>query len=345
MSLVGSIAYVSTSKPLAKEGSIFFNSDNEIIQSIWRETWENLEKNRFRHLARLFFITSAAAYVFHFFFIDMRLGKEPVEQWAAYRFGLAGFAALGFLLTLSDKFCKSSYYKAPMMVAGFLFSYMQVQTMTWVEGIPYFYAFIIPSLTAVVLRLNLLTSVLYLGAIHLSQIPGLVASGIESHLIASAMSVSFMTVIVFRANMVADVNAFMSEQMKDEMQIRLNAALNETRKKEKALAETNQELLRKNQIFKTLLESATNLPHFQDVRELLAYAAKEFESLFKGCGIFLVISDQGSQLLERPSASTSMPIPSNRSLTTTRSYLTKTTLQNSATNFLSKRRLSILVIR
>lgn len=263
----------------------------------WKEIWTSLEKKRFRHLARLFFLLSTFAYVLHFFFIDMRLGKTPLELWASYRFGLAGFALLGFLLTLNRRFCFSGYYKLPMILAGYLFSYMQVKTMVWSHEIPYFYAFIIPCLTAVILRLNLVSSVLYILSIHILQFPNFMEAGIETHLLLSATTVSVMTVIVFRANMLGDVNAFMSEQMKDEMQIKLNAALNETKKKEKALAQTNQLLLRKTQIFKTLLESSTNLLHFQDVRDLLSYAAKEFESLFKGCGILLIVSDQETQLL------------------------------------------------
>ncbi len=275
----------------------FLIPTTKLSNPIWKETWCSLEKKRFRHLARLFFLSSIVAYILHFFFIDLKLGKTPIELWASYRFGLAGFALIGFLLTLNDRFCFSVYYKLPMILAGYLFSYMQVRTMVWSDGIPYFYAFIIPSLTTVGLRLNLLSSVMYLLSVHILQFPSFMEAAVETHLLLSAATVSLMTVIVFRANMVGDINAFMSEQMKDEMQIKLNAALNETRKKERVLAETNRLLLRKTQIFKTLLESSTNLPHFQDVRDLLSYAAEEFEGLFKGCGILLVISDQETQLL------------------------------------------------
>ncbi|NRA63900.1 MAG: GGDEF domain-containing protein [Pseudobacteriovorax sp.] len=276
----------------------FLVPTRKLANPLWKDSWESMEKKRFRSLSRLFFVTSAAAYILHFFFIDYRLGKTPIELWAAYRFGLATVALIGFSLSFNRRFVASKYYKLPVAVAGVLFSWLQAETMLWYAGIPYFYAFIIPCLTAVVLRLNLISSLGYLTSIHMIQLSSFMAADVPAHLLLSASVMSYTAVIVFRANMFADVNAFVLEQMKDEMQLRLNKALNETRKKEKAVAIANEGLMRKNAIFHTLLESATNLPHFQELRDLLEYAAKEFEDLFQGCGILLVISDQSTQLLQ-----------------------------------------------
>jgi diguanylate cyclase (GGDEF)-like protein len=266
-----------------------------ISDPVWREAWSALEKRRFRTLSRFFFLTSALAYLLHFFLIDLRVGKEPIFRWAVYRIGLASIALLGFALTSSGFYQRIRHYKAPVAIAGLIFGYFQAQTMTWNAGVPYFYAFLIPSLTCVLLRLNLVSSVFYLIMAYMIQWPIFVEVGLEARLVISAMTLSFVAVIVFRANMLTDVNGFISEQLKDDMQHKLNDALQETRKKEQDLAQMNSMLVRKNQVFHTLLEASTKLPHFENLANLLKYATHELQRLFKDCGFAIVFCEQGSR--------------------------------------------------
>ncbi|SMF68921.1 diguanylate cyclase (GGDEF) domain-containing protein [Pseudobacteriovorax antillogorgiicola] len=265
-----------------------------ISKPSWQANWLELEKKRFRNIARWLFISTAIGYVLHFVLIDLPLGKSPIEVWIAYRFGLTAFSLFGLALTFHEGFSSSRFYKVPVLVAGFLFSIMQAQAMVWHPATPYFYAFLLPCLTTVMARMDLLKSLGYLGLIHAVQVPTLLATGLETHLIVSAITMSLGAATVFRSNMISDVNAFLSEQLKDEIQHKLNDALKTTKHKEKALAESNRQLVRKNLVFQTLLESSTNLPHFQDVRELLEYAIDQFEELFQDCGVMMILSDQGT---------------------------------------------------
>ena len=282
------------SKTWLRKAASFMMPTLRISKPSWKQNWKDIEKNRFRLLSRWLFITAVVAYPLHFFLIDLPLGKQPVELWVFYRFGLAGLSCAGIALSFHDKFCQSSYYRVPVLFAGIIFGVLQARTMIWHPETPYFYAFIIPCLTTVVLRMNILKSLGYLAYIHFLQLPIFLQSGLESHLILSASTMSLGTVLIFRSNMITDVSAFLSEQLKEEIQHKLNDALKITRQKEKALAESNQLLLRKNLVFQTLLESSTNLPHFRDVTELLEYALDQFEELFEGCGVMMVLSDQGT---------------------------------------------------
>ncbi|MFW7378739.1 MAG: GGDEF domain-containing protein [Oligoflexus sp.] len=266
-----------------------------ITDPTWQTAWQVLEKRRFRVLARFYCVTSALAYILHFFLIDLPIGKQPISLWATYRMGLAGIALVGFLLTFPGVYQRLRWYKAPVALTGLAFGYFQALAMTWHDGIPYFYAFLIPSLTCILLRWNILNSMIYLGLAYALQWNSFLHVGLEVHLIISAVTMSSVAVIVFRANMLTDVNGFISEQLKADMQQKLNAALTETKRKEQDLAQMNTMLVRKNQVFHTLLEASTQLPHFEGLSSLLKYATQELQELFSNCGFGIIFCEQGSR--------------------------------------------------
>lgn len=261
----------------------------------WRNAYHKKEKRKFKSLAKFYFAAAALAYVGHFLFVDLRLGKTPLELWALYRFGLATLSLLGFCLCFHERFMMSRFHKFPLALIGLVFSFMQAQTMLWLNHIPYFYAFLIPSVTAIVLRLNILSSLAFVGFVYLLQYNIFKAVGLATHLLVSAELMSAVAIIIFRSNMLSEVDSFISEQLKDDMQLQLNAALHETRTKEKALAYSNHELRRSNQVFHTLLESATSLPHLRDLSDLLQATAKELKELFPHAAIAVVVQDENGK--------------------------------------------------
>ena len=273
----------------------FFIPTRRITDPVWREAWRANERRRFRTISKFFFLTAGVAYLLHFFLIDLPLGKQPIYLWASYRLGLAALSFAAYWFTTRRVYNRLSFYKMPVAIAGLIFGLVQSLTMTWYSGIPYFYAFLIPGLTTVILRSDLLVSIAYLSLCFLIQWPIFAMAGIEAHLLLSAAVVTYMAVIVFRSNMATDVNGFISEQLKDDMQHKLNDALCETKKQEKILARMNGILVRKNQVFHTLLEASAQLPHFEKLSDLLGYATSQLEKLFHDCGFAIVICEQDSR--------------------------------------------------
>ena len=179
-------------KRYLRKAKAFLAPTRKINKSRWKKNWDKREKARFRYISRWFFVTAAVAYVLHFLLIDLPIGKKPVELWAAYRLGLAALSIAGVALSFHEKFYKSNFFKAPVILGGILFSVLQARTMIWHPETPYFYAFIIPCLMTVMLRMNLLKSMIYLAYIHILQVPTFLQAGLETHLIVSASMLSFL---------------------------------------------------------------------------------------------------------------------------------------------------------
>ena len=275
----------------------FLYPKSKLRHASWQHSYNLRERRKFKALSRFYFMSAALAYIGHFFFVDLRLEKTPLALWASYRFSLTLLCVFGLLLANHRRLMASRLHKWPVAIGGFAFSMMQAQTMLWQSDIPYFYAFLIPSVTAIILRVNIPLSLAYTGLVYLLQLPTFNAAGLGAHHMISASLMSVVGVVIFRANMLAEIDAFISEQLKDDMQCQLNSALSETRGKEKALAFSNHELTRKNKVFQTLLESATNLPHIRELKDLLVYTAEEFIELFPGAGVAVAIHGDSDELL------------------------------------------------
>lgn len=258
----------------------------------WRRHWLVKEKSRSMLVSRIFFAGSMLAYCLHFFLVDLPAGKEPISLWATYRFGLAAFSAFGLALSFSTRFAAGAFYKSPLIIAAFVFSFLQARSMLWSSATPLFFAYLLPCLIVIVLKWNILSSLGLFLLIQAFQYPIFWRVGIESHVLTSATMIAMVVIVVFRSNMSADVRSFIARKHQKELRRQLNHYLRESRKRGLALKKSNEDLSRKASEFKGLLEASHSLAKHSQLVGLFEEAVLRMHDLFPA-GSFAVLYDGG----------------------------------------------------
>ena len=256
------------------------NPVSEITVPVWQRHWLMKEKARTMIASRVFFTVAIVAYILHFFLVDLPAGKEPIRLWAVYRFGLAGFSVICLALCFSARFCASVYYKIPLILAAFVFSFLQARSMLWSSQTPLFFAFVLPCLTVVILKWNIAASLGLFLAIQAFQYPSFWRAELEPHILTSATMLSMLVIVMFRSNMSADVRSFISAKHQKELRRQLNHYLRESRKKGLALKASNEDLERKAMEFRLLLEASHSLAEHAEMGALFRDAISRLEKLF-----------------------------------------------------------------
>lgn len=188
------------------------------IRPKWRLAWKQNDLRSFKSTARVFFTICAAGYVAHYFLIDLPLGKTPVELWARYRFGCAAAALFGFGMTYHQSLDRFGLTRAPLLLCGVLFSYLQGASMLWRPETPYFYSILIPVVSVAAWRKSAGESALYLVTLYAFSAPAWLARPSELPYIVSAAIVGMLGVGVLRSRLSSDVESFIANQEKLEAQ-------------------------------------------------------------------------------------------------------------------------------
>ena len=266
----------------------FLNPLSEITVPAWRRHWIMKERYRTMFAARIFFAFATVTYLLHFFLVDVPAGKEPMALWFGYRFGLASFSVVGFLLTFSTRFSAGRFYKVPLILATFLFSYLQAKSMEWADATPMFFAYLIPCIMTILLKLSVPQSLGLFVAIQLLQYPILVNTAIEGHILTSATMISMVIIVLFRSGMAADVRNFMADKRQKELRRQLNHYLKESQRKGEDLKQKNAYLGRRALELKLLLEASHALAKQTDMESLMESSLVWLKRLFVGGRFFVV---------------------------------------------------------
>ena len=152
----------------------------------------------------------AVAYTIHFLAIDLPLGMSPVPLWFAYRFGIVGGACAGLLLARRPLITQSRYFALPLTLLSGVMAVLQARSMLWSPAVPYFYAFVLPAMFAIFLRMALAESLVFLSVIFAIQWPIFLASGLDSEFAISAEVVTIACVLAFQSRMGTDVQSYVS---------------------------------------------------------------------------------------------------------------------------------------
>jgi class 3 adenylate cyclase len=187
----------------------------------WYGVWLQRERDRLLLTSRVAFAFCAVAYATHYFLIDVPLGLGSDERWAWYRFGMTGLGLLSLALTMSPSFSRSTSTRWPLAVFSLVASFAQAWSMTWYAGVPYPYAFVLPNVAALLLRMSVLKSVFWLVLVFALQSPAFARTNIEPQLLTSALVVSLLVVTLLRSHMASEIDSFLSEQEKLEAQKKL----------------------------------------------------------------------------------------------------------------------------
>jgi class 3 adenylate cyclase len=182
------------------------------IPNKWRAIWNDEKMKGFLSVNSTFFIFWSLIYVFHYYYIDIPMGKTPLSDWAFYRFSCATLSVIGLVLGFLPKVRKSPYSYILICLAGLYFTFMQSVSMVWRVEIPYMYVVIIPVLSILSVATSTLLSVLYMFAAVIVSLPGILSRPDETLYIVSAFWVGVIFVGIVRSTYSNKVSAFISNQ-------------------------------------------------------------------------------------------------------------------------------------
>lgn len=181
------------------------------IPQRFKNLWWVRERRFFKVSSTAYFVFFLAAYIFHYYGVDIPLNKEPIDDWRFYRFSCAAVALIGLVLTNVRPIFESSYYRVPIIIAGLYFTYFQGVSMVWREAIPYYYVIALPAITALVATPSLFGAIVFMS---IAMIVGKI--GIESRPdnireIYSAFTVSMIFLAALKSNFKVVVGSFITE--------------------------------------------------------------------------------------------------------------------------------------
>ncbi|MEK7690856.1 MAG: hypothetical protein AAB425_07535 [Bdellovibrionota bacterium] len=200
---------------------LFFFPTLRLHGTPWLELWRQKERERFLSIQKVILLLIAVAYTIHFLAIDLPLGMSPVPLWFAYRFGIVGGACAGLLLARRPLITQSRYFALPLTLLSGVMAVLQARSMLWSPAVPYFYAFVLPAMFAIFLRMALAESLVFLSVIFAIQWPIFLASGLDSEFAISAEVVTIACVLAFQSRMGTDVQSYVSECRRQEAERQL----------------------------------------------------------------------------------------------------------------------------
>jgi putative nucleotidyltransferase with HDIG domain len=188
----------------------------------WLQAWRDQEARLVAITSRVLFPLTAAAFVAHWFLVDVPHGLEPTLRWAAYRFGSAALYLVLFGLTFLRPFRHGALVRAPILLFALVVGAFQAKTVEWYPAVLVSWAFALTVIPLVVARLSPAASsgafVALFGAQWLFAWRNTQVSAAN---LASAATVSLIVTIVARARMASDVRAFLTERREIDAQRRL----------------------------------------------------------------------------------------------------------------------------
>jgi class 3 adenylate cyclase len=191
------------------------------IRPHWRTIWAQAESERYTVSARVATSLAILCYLAHILYIDVVLNFTPRPKWIALR--SVGIVAnlVPLLLTFSRRFSHQRGYKIPLMIAGFVCTYLQHVSYLWWPRTGFIFAIVIPSITVTALRLSPAATVAYVCGCYGMMLPEwLVRDELFGHIISTA-SVALVLTVSMRSRQSIEVSAFLSEQANLESQKKL----------------------------------------------------------------------------------------------------------------------------
>jgi putative nucleotidyltransferase with HDIG domain len=188
----------------------------------YRDMWRESEARLVVLGSRAGLLAAATGLVLHHFLVDVPLNKAPVGLWLSYRFGGAAFFLILFAITFLPPFRRLPLARLPVLLAAVVLSTLEAKAVEWSPTVSYFWAFILAAGGVLLLRQSILG---VLGSYALCvAVQWLVAwrtAHVQQAELISATLVGGLVIPLFRAHMVTDVRAFLSEKRELDAQKRL----------------------------------------------------------------------------------------------------------------------------
>ncbi|MEQ8689925.1 MAG: hypothetical protein RIC89_03690 [Pseudomonadales bacterium] len=191
-----------------------------VDETPWKDEWDRQQNEAFVRSCQITFAFIAIGYTANFFFFDIPMRLEPIEQWALFRGSLVAFF-LALFLFYRTKYAYSKYYRIPALIGGFVLCHSQA----WVtifygkEAWVFFFFFVL--FTCIYLRLTSFQSFLWCCLVIGISLPILLNGDVGTQNIMSGAIVSTLGAVIIRSTALTEVRLFLANQENDAAQKRV----------------------------------------------------------------------------------------------------------------------------
>jgi len=188
----------------------------------WLPLWRDHESRIIVFTSRVTLALTAVAFVAHWFVVDVPLALQPVERWAAYRFGSASFWLVLLGLTFLPPMRRGPLVRLPLLVFALVLGALQAKTVEWHPPIFYVWAFPLTLAPLIFARMSVPATLASFGGCLAAQ--WLFAwrnTAIPAASLVSAATVCSVIAIAVRGRMAADARAFLTEKRELDAQKKL----------------------------------------------------------------------------------------------------------------------------
>lgn len=191
------------------------------IRPQWRSDWERRDQHAFLTAARVLLALSAIAYFLHLVYIDPALPLDRTKNWQLIRIIPMSTALAGLVGTFIPFIAHGWLARLMLVVFGVSVVWTQSYSMMWHPAVHYAYSIVMTLIPAVVLRLSVIPTAIYMLCGYAIQYSAWLGRPDEFFYIFSAAVVGLVVAAAFRSRMHIEVSAFIAERENLEAQAKL----------------------------------------------------------------------------------------------------------------------------
>lgn len=183
----------------------------------WRSEWDNRQRTQFLPAIRFFFIALAIGYIANYYFFDVPMNLQPIEQWFLLRVSVASGSILTLLFYFSP-LARGRYYKIPAVLMCIATCYSQSLAVVWYGKEAWIFFFIFILVASMVLRMSSLNTILFCAATIILSWSNMIEGGVVvPNLLSGAVMVTIGSTVL-RASAVSDVRTFLLQKENEKAQ-------------------------------------------------------------------------------------------------------------------------------
>jgi class 3 adenylate cyclase len=185
--------------------------------SPWADEWYDSQKHQFLKSVRVVLPAIAIVYLLHYPLFDKPNNLQPQESWLLFRASAAGIIFFATALYYT-KLTATQWYKLPAMLVLGLMCYSQAVVTLNYPAAPWLYPFVFLIGSTLLLKLDILKSIIFASLTTLSFISVLEASGTDRGTLISAASVTLISIGILRSTYGFEISNFLLNKENAEKQ-------------------------------------------------------------------------------------------------------------------------------
>ncbi len=187
----------------------------------WERQWREQQRSSFVTLIRIASPTIALIYIAHYFFYDVPMQLEPIDDWFALRMSVATTWLACFLYYLTPLH-RARFYKVPAIIGCAAMCYSQALATLWYGQWTWIFGFILIISSVMLLRSSVLKSLVFTLAMVALQSTIYVQTDLSAPDILTGTLVAIGTAIALRSSYTAEIKYFLLSQENIEAERRIS---------------------------------------------------------------------------------------------------------------------------